>query len=202
MRRAVAILISVLALSGCAALLKPNVTTDVQSVRAGEYRLDPAHASLVFRIDHLGFSKYVGRFEVIEASLDFDASAPETARLEAIVDITSLDVADDDFAATLTGPDWFDAASHPQAVFRSTGIEVTGENTGQVTGDLTLKGVTAPVTLDVVFNGGGQDNLRGAYVTGFSATGIIDRTVFGVDRFAGLVGTEVELAIEAEFLKE
>ena len=87
-------------------------------------------------------------------------------------------------------------------MLRSTEIAVTGETTGTMTADLTLHGVTAPVTLDVTFNGGGQDRLRGAYVVGFSATGEIDRTVFGVDRFSGLITDTVLIEVETEFLKQ
>lgn len=194
------------ALAGCAQLaaplLKPNVATEPASISPGAYALDPAHASVLFKIDHLGYSTYVGRFEAFDATLDFDAEEPGASRVEAIIDMTSLDLANDEFAETLMGDQWFDAESFPQAVLRSTGIAVTGETTGTMTADLTLHGVTAPVTLDVTFNGGGQDRLRGAYVVGFSATGEIDRTVFGVDRFSGLITDTVLIEVEAEFLKQ
>ncbi len=189
----------VIMLTGCASLVAPRVAAEPAALKEGQYALDPSHAALTFKIDHLGFSNYVGRFERFDAELDFDAEDPAAARVEAVIDVSSLDIANDDFAATLTGPDWFDAAAFPEAVFRSTAIEITGENTGRMTGDLTLKGVTAPVTLDVVFNGGARDILRGAYVVGFSASGTFDRTVFGVDKFAGVVGNEVTIEIEAEF---
>lgn len=188
-------------LSACASLVTPHVATGSEALRAGAYRLDPRHASLVFKINHMGFSDYVGRFERFDASLDFDEADPAAARVDATIDMTSLDVAYDEFAATLTGPNWFDAARFPQAVFHSTSIAATGDNTGTMTGDLTLHGVTRPVTLDVTFNGGGQDLLRGAYVVGFSAHGAINRDDFGVDRFDGIVSDEVKIEIEAEFEK-
>jgi polyisoprenoid-binding protein YceI len=189
------------ALAGCASLAKPNVAAGVEALRKGAYALDRQHASLVFKIDHLGFSKYVGRFERFDAGLDFDAAGPETARVEAAIDMNSLDVADDEFAKTLMGPDWFDSARFPQAVFRSTAIERTGETSGRVTGDLTLHGVTRPVSLAVEFNGGADDVIRGAYVVGFSAVGTISRSAFGVDRLKGLIADEVEISVEAEFKK-
>ena len=188
--------------AGCASLVAPRPTSEAAALKPGAYALDQSHASILFKIDHLGFSSYIGRFEKFDASLDFDADDPTAARVEAIVDMVSLDIANDDFAQTLLGPDWFDAAAHPQAVFRSIGIEVTGENKGRMTGDFTLKGITAPVTLDVTFNGGDRDILRGAYVVGFSAVGTFDRTAFGVDRFAGVVGNNVTIEIEAEFERE
>ena len=185
-----------------APLLKPDVSTAITRVKAGDYALDPAHAAVLFRIDHLGFSTYIGRFETFDASLTGDAADPAGSSIEAVIDMTSLDVANAPFAAELMGPDWFDAASFPQAVFRSTSVVMTGDTTANVTGNLTLHGVTAPVTLDVTFNGAAYDRLRGADVVGFSAMTTIDRTVFGVSRFSGLVTDTVDIEIEAEFLKQ
>jgi len=205
MRAALTILL-ILALGGCqsliAAVAKPDVTTERVELEGGAFRLDPAHAAVIFRINHLGYADYIGRFEVLDATLDFNPERPEASSLMAKIDIASLDIANDDFAATLTGPDWFDAEAHPEALFRSTAIEVTGEDTGRITGDLTLKGETAPVMLDVTFNGAGDDRLRGAYVVGFSARGECDRTDFGVDRFSGLISDMVRIEIEAEFLRQ
>ena len=180
----------------------PDVETEAAALRPGNYALDPAHAALIFKVDHLGFSTYLGRFERFDVSLDFDEDDPAASRIEAIIDVTSLDVANDDFAETLMGPSWFDAAAFPEARFRSTGIVITGENTGTMTGDLTLHGVTAPVRLEVTFNGGGRDRLRGAYAIGLSARGEISRSAYGVDRFNGLVGDTVAIEIEAEFLRQ
>ena len=195
-------LASLMLLGACASVLKPDVETAPEAVRAGAYALDPAHAAVVWRIDHLGYSTYVGRFERVDASLDFDAQTPASARLEAIVDISSLDVANPEFEQTLLGPDWFDAAAHPQAIFRSDTITVTGPQTGRVDGQLTLKGVTRPVSMDVTFNGGGNDLLRGAYVTGFSGVMVIDRTAFDIDRFSGLLADEIEIELQAEFIRK
>lgn len=192
---------SFLFLAGCASLIAPNVKTEPAALKAGEYRIDPNHRALLFKIDHSGYSHFVGRFETFDVSLDFDASSVAAAHVEAEIDMTSLDVANDDFARTLTGPSWFDAAAYPKALFRSTSIEKTGENKGRVAGDLTLHGVTAPITLDVAFNGGAQDILRGGYVVGFSAKGTISRKTFGVDRYESLVGDAVDIEIEAELVK-
>ena len=193
-----------LTLTGCAALAPafvPTANPNPTALRAGDYTLDQDHAALLFKVSHLGFANYVGRFERFDVSLDFDAENPEAARVDAVIDMASLDVANDPFANTLMGPSWFDAGAFPETLFRSTGIEITGDNTGVVTGELTMRGVTRPVTMDVTFNGGGYDRLRGAYVIGLSAQSEIDRREFGVDRFAGLVGNKVTLEIEAEFLR-
>lgn len=195
-----------LALAGCASLaaplLKPDVSIEPVQIRAGEYALDPAHASILFKIDHLGYSTYIGRFETFDASLDFDAEDPASARVEAVIDMTSLDIANDEFAETLMGSDWFDVETYPEASFKTYGLKVTGENTADISGDLTLHGKSSAIIIKAVFNGGGQDRLRGAYVFGFSGTAVIDRTVFGVDRFSGLIADEVRIEIEAEFLRQ
>lgn len=199
------LILALLSVSGCASVLapvfKPSVEQDAAALRGGQYALDPAHAALLFRIDHLGFSEFVGRFEVFEASLDFDETRPSDAKVEALIDMTSLDIANDDFAETLMGPGWFDAGAFPNARFESTAITVTGDTTGEMAGNLTLNGVTKQVMLDVVFNGGGRDRLRGAYVVGFSAKGRISRAAFGVDRFSGIIADAVEIEIQAEFLR-
>ncbi|MEL6789745.1 MAG: YceI family protein [Pseudomonadota bacterium] len=191
-----------LLLGACASVAAPQVSQDAKALRKGTYALDPAHASVLFKIDHLGFSTYVGRFEKMDATLEFDSKNPERAEVSALIDMTSLDIANEDFAETLMGADWFDAAQFPQARFTSTSIAVTGEATGVMTGDLTLKGETRPIRLMVTFNGGARDLLRSAYVVGFSARGTFDRTDFGVSRFSGLITDEVTIEIEAEFLRQ
>lgn len=184
-----------------APLAKPSVSQETAALRAGEYNLDQKHAALMFEIDHLGYSTYLGRFNIFDARLDFDEASPEAARVDAIIDMKSLDIANPDFAQTLTGPQWFDADQFPQAVFRSTSITVTGEATGEMLGELTLHGVTRPVRLEVTFNGGGRDLIRNAYIVGFSASGQIKRSEFGVDRLGGLLANTVRIRIEAEFKK-
>jgi len=188
-------------LCACASLVAPKVESEPAALKEGAYALDPDHAALLFKVDHSGYSMFVGRFERFEASLDFDEGDVAASHVVAIIDIASLDVANDPFAETLKGPDWFDAGAHPQAVFRSTTAERTGENMGRMTGELTLKGVTAPISLDVVFNGGANDFLRGGYVVGFSARGTFSRKAFGIDRLEAFVGDEVTIEIEAEFVK-
>lgn len=202
----VALPLAALALGGCtslvASLLKPKLSAEITALPAGDWKLDPAHAALVFRINHLGYSDLIGRFESFDVSLTGDASDPASARADAVIDMTSLDIANDSFAQELMGPKFFDTARYPQAVFRTLSV-TPGENGGaEVNGELTLHGQTRPVTLDVQFNGTAFDAIRGAQVAGFSASTVIDRTDFGVSAFSGLVTDEVRIEIEAEFLKQ
>lgn len=195
-----------LALAGCtsllAPLLKPNVTTELVALKAGDWALDPDHAALIFRINHLGYSDLVGRFETFSVRLTGDPSDPAAARAEAVIDIASLDMANDEFSAQLTGPKWFDAETYPQAMFRTLSVRLRDDANADVDGELTLHGITRPVTLHVLFNGSAFDPIRGTDVAGFSATATINRSDFGISAFSGLVTDEVRIEIEAEFLKQ
>ena len=193
-----------LALPACSTIgrLAPEPEAAATAIREGEYRLDPDHAALLFKVKHFGLSTVVGRFNDFDASLSFDEEDPSAATLEAVIEVGSLDVASEEFAEVLLSGNWLNAETHPQASFRSTAIEVTGETTGRLTGDLTLNGVTAPVTLDVVFNGGVRNILTQRYTLGFEATGAFDRADFGIDRFGGMVGDEVVLELHVEFQRQ
>jgi len=200
--RARVMLVALLALGGCGYLLPHgHQTTEVAALPEGAYRLDPDHATILFKIDHLGFSKLVGRFDRFDSTLDFDPEAPEAATLVVTIDPASINLGVPAFDQDLPGPSWLDVERYPQARFESQGIAITGEDTGTVTGDLTLHGVTAPVTLDVTFNGGGSSLLTGAYTLGFSAQGSLLRSTFGLGAFAPAIGDEVVLEIHAEFAR-
>ena len=196
-------LLALLALAACGRLIPANnQTLDPVRLEGGAYRIDPDHRALLWKVNHLGFTKYVGRFDRIDASLDFDPKAPAASRLEVIVETASIDSNDPTLDTALRGSSWFDATTFPQIVFRSTAIDVTGENTGRVTGDLTLHGVTRPVVLDVTFNGGATDLITGRYTLGFAATGTFKRSEFGIDDYIPAVGDEVQLEIYAEFQRQ
>jgi polyisoprenoid-binding protein YceI len=204
-RLAAACLLALIALPGCntvaAAVLKPDIDTAAASVPAGDYALDKAHASILFKIDHLGFSTYVGRFERFDASLTGDPASPESAVVTATVDMTSLNIANPEFAAELMGPDWLDAGAFPQASFKTYGLKITGVNEADISGDLTLKGKTQAVIIKARLNGSAYDRLRGADVVGFSATLPLSRAAFGIDKYSGLITDDVLIEIEAEFVR-
>lgn len=193
-------LVAVFALSACGYLIPAHhQTTEPSELPEGAYRLDPEHTALLFKIDHLGFSQFVGRFDRVDAALNFEPNDPQASELTVLVDMASIDVNPPAFAEELRGPDWFDVERFPEARFESRTIEVTGENTGIVRGDLTLHGITRPVTLDVTFNGGGDNLITGTYTLGFAASGTLKRSDFGLGAYAPAVGDEVELEISVEF---
>jgi polyisoprenoid-binding protein YceI len=180
---------------------------------AGEYRLDPSHASLTFRVDHLGFSHYTARFTTFDAALNLDPANPAAASLTAEVDAGSLQtdnkVPDINFNDTLKGESWLNAAAYPKMTFRSTKLTMTGPDTATVTGDFTLRGITKPVTLQAKFNGGYASNPYdpGGSRIGFSARGELKRSDYGISFGVPAPGTTmgvsdaVEIIIEAEFIR-
>jgi polyisoprenoid-binding protein YceI len=177
-------------------------SVDPQRLPAGAWELDREHASVTWRVRHLGLSWYTARFDEIDARLSFDPARPEAAELTAVIEAASVSTGDREFDETLRGAAWFDASRHPQIVFRSTRIEVTGETTGRVHGTLTVKDVTRPAVLDTEFYGGVFNLLEGRRAVGFGADLIIDRRDFGVGRLPpGFIGDEVRVRIEAEFLR-
>ena len=128
----------------------------IEGLPAGDYKIDPAHASLVFTVNHLGFSHYTGQFTRFTADLKLDHANPGAAQLIATVDPASLSIPSppDGFVAELTGEQWINTKAFPQMTFKSSSVATTGPNTADVTGDFTLRGVTKPVTLAMTFNGG------------------------------------------------
>jgi len=175
---------------------------------AGTYKLDKAHASLDFRVSHIGFSNYTARFANWDAELQLDPKNPSASSVTATVDPASLmlPAPPKGFLDELLNEKWLGAKQFPQMTFKSTKVELTGPNTAKITGDLTLKGVTQPVTLDATFNGGyaGHPYDPNARI-GFSAKGALTRADFGVKEGVPPPGStmgvsdNVDIIIEAEF---
>ncbi len=173
------------------------------AVPAGHYVLDNRHASLVAHVMHEHVSYYVLRFDRMRASFDYDPAHPEATKLVASVDTTSLDV-NGDWAESFQRQ-FLKADRFPQATFASTQVELTGETSAKMTGELTLMGVTRPVTFDVTLTGSAHEMLPlpfGQRAVGFQAVTTIRRSTFGSTAFQGMVGDEVTLTIEAEFDKQ
>ena len=198
----VAIMLAPSLLFSCSRILTPDQTSEVTEVRAGQYVLDPNHASLIWKLNHLGFSTFIGTFNEFEASLDFDPEDIENASLEVVINTSSLDVDIPEFEEELRGDNWFDVAVFPQAVYRTTRfVESVDEDTFLFEGDLTLLGTTAPVNLEVNFHGGGRNFLTRSYTVGFSGSAKFNRSDFGLDRFTSFgVGDEIDLEIHVEFM--
>ena len=163
---------------------------------AAEYELDVVHTQVLFSASHLGFSTSTGSFADIEGGFSFDESDIESSSVQVEIQVDSIDLNDQTWNDTMLGEHWFDSANYPTITFKSTDVRSTGEGTMAVVGDLTMKGVTKPLTLEIRLNKLGEQ--MGKPKAGFSATAIIDRTEFNLKTFAPLIGSEVSLAIEVE----
>lgn len=186
-------------LAGCVSLVRPNFTQTLSELRSGEYLLDPEHAYVHFRIEHLGLSTIVGRFNTVKASLDFDPKDIAAMRLDGVVDVSSLDLNNSDLEDRLRGSDWFDAARFPEATFETQSVELGEGNDFVIAGTFTLRGITRPMALAATFKGGADNLLTGKYTLGFAATGSFLRSDYGIDGFAALVADEVFIELNAEF---
>ena len=180
-------------------------------VPAGEYVLDKSHASLLFRVSHMGFSGYTARFRRFDAKLTFDPKNPAAASVTATIDAKSIetdypDPTQLDFNAQLQSEAWLDTARFSEMTFRSTKVDASVPDRLKVEGELTLRGVTRPVVLDARLNGGYAGFQMDPHARiGFSARGALKRSEFGMS--LGIpepgsnmgVGDTVEVIIEAEF---
>jgi polyisoprenoid-binding protein YceI len=175
--------------------------------RAGTYEIDRAHSSLTWKVNHLGLSNFTARFSRFEAILQMDPDRPESAKVLVTVDPTSIRTdypfpESSDFDKELgEGENFFNARKFTRIVFSSTRVERTGRATARVTGDLTMLGITRPLTIQVTLNGAKPHPMAGVPALGFSGIAKLKRSDFGMSFMLPLVGDEVTLMIEAEFLK-
>lgn len=165
------------------------------------YKIDPAHLSVAFIVNHLGFSNLIGRFNAAAGDVTFDKDAVEKSAVAVTVDTTSVDTNHAKRDEHLRSPDFFNVKEFPKMTFKSTKIEKTGDKTGKLHGDLTMLGVTKPVVLDITFNKDGVSPASKLDTVGFSARGTVKRTDFGMKYGAPYISDEIQLLIEAEAVK-
>lgn len=198
-------LLLVFTITSCASLieplLKPSVNTELTSLRSGEYRIDPSHAKILFKVGHLGLSTYVGRFNEFDAELNFDPKNIEQSTLEAVIKIASIDCNDQTLEDTLKEPSWFDAARFPEALFRSSNAYKLANGDIEFEGMFTLRGKTMPLVVRGKFHGGANNILTGKYTLGFSGSTTIKRSDYKIDNYLSLVADDVAIEIYAEFLR-
>ena len=183
-----------------------TTVTDVP-LAAGTWTVDHSHSGVHFKVRHIGLSNVRGRFNRFDATLVVGETLADT-RVEATIELSSVDTNQPDRDAHLLGTDFFSAEQHPAMTFRSTGIRATGGGDGeyQLDGELTLNGVTRPVTLDVELHGVETYPLDGSTHAGLSAITTVNRDDFGVDfnmplgmdKFA--LGKKIAVEIELQFV--
>jgi len=189
-------------LASAAQIALPGATQDPAAIRAGTYQLDPHHGRITWSINHMGFSTYVGQVPELKATLVLDPKNVAATTLRVTVDMSSIGTLYPPMDANLKGPLYFDVARYPTADFVSKQVIRTGKRTADVDGMLTMHGTTRPVVLHVVFNQGAPNPKKNSYDVGFQGKALIKRTDFGLDTGLDLVGNEISLDLEGEFLLE
>ena len=179
----------------------PGPVTDPAQVPAGHYVSDPHHGGFILKVRHMGLDRSYFRMDKWEAAFDYDPAHPEAAHVTATVDSNSFDQGDAAIS-TQFAKQFLDAPNHPTITYDASHLKRTGPNTGVLTGDLTLNGVTKPVDLDVTFEGFRPAGNMGPARTGFTAKGVVHREDFNVGKGMplGIVG-DVDLDITMEFTK-
>ncbi|HZV17549.1 MAG TPA: YceI family protein [Sphingobium sp.] len=196
-----------LLLTGLAgALVAQPGKPDPAAVTGGAYTADADHTLVKWQVDHFGFTPYFGIFGSVTGTLQLDPKNPSAAKVDVTIPVSKVTTASDRLTAHLLKAaeagkvaDFF-GANPADAKFVSTNVAVNGQ-TAKITGNLTLNGVTKPVTLDAHFYGAGKSPMGGKENVGFTATGAIKRSDFGIGFAIPMVSDEVKLEIVAAFVK-
>ncbi len=174
------------------------LSTAGAAVAAERYVLDSSHSQILFSYDHLGFSTTYGMFSGFAGEIMYDAENPAASTVSVSMPVTDMFTGWEQRDQHFMSADFFDADDEEMVSFTSTAIEVTGEDTALITGDLTLNGTTQSVVLDAKLNQAGEHPMANTPWLGFDATTTLLRSDFGVDRFAPFVSDEVEVVISIE----
>ncbi len=177
-------------------------STDPQRVQGGAYAVEPSHTQLLFSVSHMGFSTYYGQFSGASGSLQLDPKTPSRSRFEIRVPTGSVSTTSDKLTGELKSSAWLDAAADPEITFRSTEVTPLGHGAASVSGNLTLHGVTRPMTLRARLVGAGINPLDKKYTVGFDLVGSIRRSEFGVRTYVPLIGDTVTLTVSGVFEKQ
>jgi len=174
----------------------------VHAAEPETYSIDPVHTRVVFLVEHAGFSKAIGTISGSSGTLRFDRDDWRSAQLDVTVPVTRLDLGDAKWNTAVLGSNLLDGKRHPEAHFVSHTVEGIDADHAKACGELTLRGVTGPVCLDVTFNALKRHPLPPFRRTaGFSATATLSRKAFGITTWPTVIGDEVRLLIEAEAVR-
>ncbi|MEP5760330.1 MAG: YceI family protein [Litoreibacter sp.] len=171
------------------------------SFAADKYTLDSSHSQVLFNYDHIGFSTTYGMFSGIDGEILFDEANPSASSVNVSIPVKSMFTGWEKREGHFLSADFFNVEESALVTFKSTSIEVTGENTANITGDLTMAGVTKAVVLDATLNKTGIHPQANKPWLGFDATTSVLRTDFGLGKFAPNVSDEVKIAISVEAAK-
>ena len=174
------------------------ITTGAANAAPVDYRFDPVHSHLQFAADHMGFSTSIGRFTRWQGEFRYDPDDASANRVQVTIDISSLELGDANWNRTMLGRKWFDAERYPQARFVGARFEPVDATRARLHGELTIKGNTQPLTLDVRINRIGTHPYTLKATAGFSATATLSRSAFGLKSLEGTLADAVEIRIEVE----
>ena len=169
--------------------------------QSNAWQLDPAHSSAQFAVRHLGISTVRGTFTKLSGSAHYDAADAKNNSVEVTIEAASVDTRMEMRDNDLRSDHFFDVPKYPTMTFRSTKVESAGADKLRITGDLTIRGVTKPVTLDGEGPSKPINDGQGHLHMGVSATGTLDRTDFGMTGYQVVVGNEIKLTIDAELVQ-
>ncbi len=195
-------LAAALVLAAAVPALAQVASHEPSQVQAGTYAIDPAHTQLGFGVSHMGFTTYYGHFSDASGTLELTPKNPAGSRLSVSVPTMSVSTTSEKLDGELKGEQWFDAAKYPAITFVSTGVVPSGHGEAKVAGNLTMHGVTKPVTFDAKFVGAGINPLDKKYTVGFAITGVVSRSEFGIKTYVPLIGDEVAITISGAFEKQ
>jgi polyisoprenoid-binding protein YceI len=174
---------------------------DLSAVPSGKYYVDPTHAYIHMQYSHLGLSNPILGFEEFKMSMDLDNADPTKTTVAVEIDVDSVRTGSDIFHEHLTGAKWFDAENNPSISFASTAISANADGTYELTGDLTIKDTTKPVTFTVTVNNAMMHPMAKKPVVGISAFGGLKRSQWGLGANAPYISDDVKLEIQAELLQ-
>ena len=166
------------------------------------YDFDKVHTQIFFTVSHLGFSESTGQFLDFDGELNLDHADPAKSGVDVTIKTSSLEMNHDKWNEHLKNADFFNVEKFPTMTFKSTNVTVTGDHTADVTGDLTILGITKPVVLKVVHNKTDKHPFSGKMATGFSATAMVKRSDFGMGYGLPAVGDDVHIRITVEATRQ
>lgn len=199
------IITAALALTGVSAGAIAQVDGFIRNpaqVQSGAYVLDPAHSKITWSVDHMGFSTYVGQFTDVSGTLNLDVRNPSASRLQANVKTDSVNSLNPALDHHLKTADFLDTARYPSAAFQANRIRLIDADSAEITGKLTLRGVTKPIVFVADFNQAGVNPVDKQYSVGFDGHARIKRSEFGIAYGLPVLGDDVTLHFEAEFKRQ
>lgn len=181
----------------------PPGAPDPARVKPGTYQVEPGHSQVLFGVDHLGFTNYFGMFSGVSGTLTIDPAKPASAVVDVTIQVATVKTSSAKLDEELVSPQFFDAAKFPTMRFRSTKVTIDPRDARQATvaGELTLHGVTRPVTVEARFHGAGANMRSKGTAIGFEGRARVKRSEFGVTYGVPIVGDEVTVIIAAAFEK-